>query len=273
MIVGAAAAPAAVEGALALTLLLAFVVSYGLMLVYRATLRRILLGLASAVDDVGIPTGVRRIHPLRPLASALRGVDGLISDGLAKAVLATEGGAVWLIDLAKRQIAWLGDEISGLAYDVAARFQRVTTVEIPNAYRGTQTAVWRRLHGIESRATVLAQTIAADVGAISAGLRDVRGYTRRLLRRLRRLERLLAPAAFAAAVGVALSRLGLKVLRCPQFLRTARRACGMNPQYLEGLLADTLLIVGAVSLVEFAEEMQAITGEVSGAIHHLIREA
>jgi hypothetical protein len=65
--------------------------------------------------------------------------------------------------------------------------------------------------------------------------------------------------AFAGAVALALSRLGLRWLRCPAVGKAGQTVCHMDAGLLESLLADTLLIVGSLSLVTFAEEMQGVT--------------
>ena len=72
--------------------------------------------------------------------------------------------------------------------------------------------------------------------------------------------------AFAGAVALALSRLGLGWVRCSKVGRVGRNVCGMDDGLLESLLADSLLILGTLSLVTFAEEMQDVTGAIVAPI-------
>lgn len=67
--------------------------------------------------------------------------------------------------------------------------------------------------------------------------------------------------AFAGAVAIALTRLGLDSIRC-RSLRNLynNRGCNMWSE-LEGLLAAATLVVGALSLVEMAREEQKVVGE------------
>ena len=65
--------------------------------------------------------------------------------------------------------------------------------------------------------------------------------------------------AFAGAVALALGRLGIGWTRCSNVGKLGKNVCGMNPALLESLLADSLLVVGSLSLVEFAHEMVAVT--------------
>jgi hypothetical protein len=81
----------------------------------------------------------------------------------------------------------------------------------------------------------------------------------KLWHRVRANEGKLALGAAAALVVTALGRLGLGFLRCKGIRSAGKRVCGMNPSLLEALLADTLLVLGTVSLVEFAKELQPIT--------------
>jgi hypothetical protein len=58
---------------------------------------------------------------------------------------------------------------------------------------------------------------------------------------------------------LALGRLGLGWARCSNVGKVGRRVCGMDASLLESVLADSLLILGTLSLVTFAEEMQDVT--------------
>lgn len=97
---------------------------------------------------------------------------------------------------------------------------------------------------------------------------------------LGRLERLAkrvgwigAFAGVAALGGAILARLHLGWLKCSNVGKAGRNVCGMNPDLLESLLADTLLIVGTVSLVEFAKGMQGVVRDVEGPIRKFWRVA
>jgi hypothetical protein len=64
----------------------------------------------------------------------------------------------------------------------------------------------------------------------------------------------LTKAAGAALVAFSLARLGLGWLRCGNVKKVGKRLCGMNPDLLDALLIGTTLIVGTISLREFAKE-------------------
>jgi len=78
--------------------------------------------------------------------------------------------------------------------------------------------------------------------------------------------------AFAGAVALALSRLGLGWVRCSKVGRAGKTLCGMDDSLLESLLADTLAIVGTVSLIEFIRDAQAVEHVALEALGGFIRE-
>ena len=93
-----------------------------------------------------------------------------------------------------------------------------------------------------------------------------------LLRRVKRLEGLIGAGVAAGALVLALSRLGLGWIRCRNVTKAGKRLCGMDTSLLDELLAGTVAIVGAVSVVEFAKGLQAIEGEGITIMRRLVRE-
>jgi hypothetical protein len=81
-----------------------------------------------------------------------------------------------------------------------------------------------------------------------------------------RLGKLATVAGLVGLVAGSLAKLGNGWLRCPRVNDAGKKVCGMDAGLLESLLADTLLIAGTVSLVEFAKGMQGITADVAGPI-------
>lgn len=90
--------------------------------------------------------------------------------------------------------------------------------------------------------------------------------------RLRKLELLLGATGAAALVARALGIGRIGCLRGGNLGKVARRLCGMDGTLIDLLLLDTLAIVGAVSVVEFAKGMQAIEDEAVSVLGSLIAE-
>lgn len=85
-------------------------------------------------------------------------------------------------------------------------------------------------------------------------------------KRIDRLARRVAPAALAAAIVATIARTSWRWVRCGKVRKVGRQVCGMDDSLLDSLLADTVVVVGTVSLVEFARGMQDATEEIAGAV-------
>lgn len=110
-----------------------------------------------------------------------------------------------------------------------------------------------------------AQAIPADV-VVPGDLAGLRGRVReaedeigRLWERVKGLAVPSVAAVGVAAIASVLGRLGIGWARCSNVGKVGRNVCGMDFNLLESLLADSLLVVGSLSLVEFAHEMVGVT--------------
>ena len=91
-------------------------------------------------------------------------------------------------------------------------------------------------------------------------------------RRLRSLEKYVGATGAVALFVAALAKLGLRWLRCRNVSKVGRQVCSMDSRLLDELLTDGLLIVGAISVVEFAKTLLAIEGEAVRILGAGIRE-
>lgn len=111
---------------------------------------------------------------------------------------------------------------------------------------------------------------AAHALDIPLGL-DIPGQLRGLWHRVRRTEKLILGGTIAALMLRTLAR-RLPWYRCSNVDKLARNVCRMDRGLLDSLLADTLLIAGGISLVQFAREVGDVTDETTAAISWFIRE-
>jgi len=196
----------------------------------------------------------------------------------------TVATATALATLAHKIAYVYGEAASG---KLGARFQRWVLGELA------------KLHGITKIVVRTTKVIEhSDVGPIAAGSASrVKPVARALdhvlewdLPRLRSRDRYLTDqvgrlwrwtrthgrqAATGVAIGAlvfALGRIGAGWVRCSNVRRLGRTVCGMDHDLLESLLADTLAIVGTVSLVEFIRDAQAVEGVALDALGGFIRE-
>lgn len=129
---------------------------------------------------------------------------------------------------------------------------------------------WEWLHK-HWRALVAAVAGAGVLGL--PGTTGLEGSIDAIKKRLKKLEKVGLGAAAVGIVGVALNRLGLGRARCNNTDKALKRLCGLDPNLLESILADTLAVFGTISIVEFAEGMQKLAPGVQWGLGHLIREA
>lgn len=129
-----------------------------------------------------------------------------------------------------------------------------------------------RERGIDRLNDRLRELVMPRIRALDQALTDVWGFTRRNLRtRIGNLERAAAAGAIGAVAIAALTRV-FPWWQCSNVRRLGKRACGMDPSLLDALLLGTLLVVGPISLVAFARELQGIIGPVSEGVRGSIRE-
>ncbi|TMC48760.1 MAG: hypothetical protein E6J20_18500 [Chloroflexi bacterium] len=101
---------------------------------------------------------------------------------------------------------------------------------------------------------------------------DIERDVERIKKGTGKLWKLAGLAAFLLLLAKALEKMGLNWMRCGNVKRYGRSICGMNPSILDSLLADALLVVGAISVVEFAKELQAIESATVSAMRGFVRE-
>lgn len=162
----------------------------------------------------------------------------------------------------RRLIHALTRRVDALAHDAAHVSKGVTRVVTHE--------VVKQIIRVEKVVQVKTQAAAvAAVGAAGAILprlghleREVKGIDATLRDALRRVS----PAVLVGVVAATVARLGLSWARCSGAQRYGKQLCGMDQGMLDSLIADTLLVLGTISLVEFAQGMQGLVEEAAGEI-------
>lgn len=230
-----------------------------------------------AVNYVAHEVSKAASHYMRPLALYL---NGLAAWGLANVV------AVGLF-----------------AERVAVGFERLTTVVIPREIGRVTRPLERRLthaakvalgaalglaalrkwahhlwtHEIHPALHWLRHEVAVelprDIAGVGARVKDLE---RSLANPSKRWLRRIAAAMWAATMlGLMLKVLARRFpwLFCRKVKAVGNRTCGLDPDLLNAILLDTVLIGGTISIVEFARELQGIERGVAGIIRGFIRDA
>jgi hypothetical protein len=278
-------------GLVDLGVLLALGFLIALSYAYRYSVGAAIVGIANALGSVRLPGFVGGGRVLGFAADELLKIDNSIRHAIGVGIEAMQ--ATWndAISYTATAVHWVGKEIASISHDTAQAIEGLHVTSVTNVYRkvnpglaakvgalvATVAALGRRIAYVAEQDASYAKhkTIAVehaiavpDVGAIPRTIPSVKELERAgeaALARAKEFARRFGPAALLGTIIASLARIGLGWTRCSNVGKTGKQICGMNPSLLESLLADTLLIVGTVSLVEFAEGMQGITGDIASA--------
>jgi hypothetical protein len=188
----------------------------------------------------------------------------------------------------------MASETADLAHEVWGALQHTTIATIPNAIRRAEAVTLARLRGIDhavgrieaqARAQLarlrvgidrLGHRLEAQIGTAVRGVGSRVGRLERTVKadgkRITRVEAKWKIAAFTALVSVALTRLGLKWLRCGNVRQVGRFLCGrMDGRLLADLLLDVTALAVAFNIRTFAEELQDVTEEAAHLINRFAK--
>jgi hypothetical protein len=162
----------------------------------------------------------------------------------------------------------------------ALRLNHATGAKVQHVTRVVHDGARITKHVTNEITKVITRTAAIPAGIATAGdianVRDqVRGVEDALAdmwAKVRGLGGTTIAGVGVGAVAWALSRLGINAARCSNVDRLGRRVCGMDTNFLEALLAGTLLLVGTLSLVEMGEELLDLQDEWLPTLTRTFRE-
>lgn len=128
-------------------------------------------------------------------------------------------------------------------------------------------AAEQRARALEHRLAQLERQVAKPHSVAVPGLWPRIGGIERELDRLKgrvgRIGKYAGLGAFLILLAKALEKIGGSFIRCSNVKRYGRSICGMDQSLLDSLLADSLLIVGSLSLVQMARELEPLMGQAS----------
>ena len=294
------AAPVGLSFAL-LVDVLAWVIVAALLIIWRNTFGKALLYIANLLSfHVHIPHVWDHTFNLgKPFAEAEHGITTWLKAekvGLEIEIAWTWHalGEIW--HKTARMLEWAVDETVGA-------FERLEHVKVPQwakwaAAAALPSALFAKIVAavvariqpiIHKGTTVVTNTFPTKVVTIvrkmAAGAATLPGWVIHIPRELRDIKSdirgirksLRHPATFLGAAvmaGLIANVLGVatRCVRRGNIGKTARRICGMDPSLLDSLLIDGLAILGAVSVVEFAKDLQAIEDEAISVLGAMIHE-
>ncbi len=164
------------------------------------------------------------------------------------------------VDLLRKQVPALAHDVAHLGHVTT----RVIVHEIPKI---TQHVT----HQTEVIVKRVAYAVPAAVANPWPRLWHVEREVKGIEDRVNGLGRKLALPVMVGLVAASLEKLGLNAARCSRTQRWDKHLCGMDQSLLDSLIADTLLILGTVSLVDAAKDMQGIVEPLSESVRHFWR--
>jgi hypothetical protein len=289
--------PAAI-GLVDLGVLLALGVLIGLSYAYRYSMGAVVVALAQAIGSLRLPGWLGGGRVLGFAADALLKVDNAIRHALGRGVEDMQSAWNECVSYTATAVHWIGKEIASLSHDTAQAVEGLAVGQVKpwvnrrlvaalaavaalkSRVLALERATVPRVEGITRvvthRVTVIEHAVAVpDVGALPRVIPRVGRLEREVtdgLARLRDFARRFGPAAALATVAVAVARLGFGWVRCSKVGRVGKRLCGINEGLLDSLLADALLIAGAISIVTLARAALAAEDEIIGYVRRSVRE-
>ena len=277
--VAAPAAPLAPEaglGVAAIATALGWLILAVILWVYRRSLGRLLLYFADRLDSIRF----LRVRPLGPLAASLRYVHKQIDHYLAEGMLACEKATVYLLVQMRNLLMWAVRETADLAEATAHALGMQRIVNVPDTVRSLTAPLRSAIAQLRRTAIALDHQIDATFGRARRGIdaltkpvtKTLPKAIRSVSARVGRLERgvasprwwrkhwasVITPAIAAGIFTAALSRLGLRWLRCSNVKKAGKSVCGMDASLLDDLLFGIVTLGIVLNVREFSREMQEV---------------
>ena len=244
----------------------------------------------------------------RALRSGLNSLVHLIEEAIAKAALAAEGVTVNFVLGVAARIEHSAFSAWYTAHRTLEALEILVGSEIPRYVAGALSGTGHLIGSVTKAVIALEHGLARDVGALRAHARAIEAQVARALvtaekafahavavtipaalpwvdkragaaeaaaekalRGVRDLRNVIAGAVFAGLVWKALGRLGVPRNNCSNVREFNKRLCGGGPGGLSHLLDALTLIVGTVSLLEFAKACQTVETEIIDGVHSFLR--
>lgn len=208
-----------------------------------------------------------------------------VGDTIADLAMSTEHAVTTIVT------STIPTAVHNVTHPIAADLARIEA-RIGSVEREAVRELEASIAGLEKRAGQLERKLERELAAGEAAVagtlgREIAQVERealhgidalrdKLTHRLSRVEKLLGIGALTGVVVNVIAR-HFPWIRCGNVGKVGKHLCGMPVNQLEGLLAqvaiDGLAIVGTVSLLDFAEAMQAVVGEVADETQHFWRAA
>lgn len=186
-------------------------------------------------------------------------------------VRVTPAPVVKIVNGTVRLSRTLETRLQRLEHSLATRARTAVIQVVPRPVRlAVRQIEWLRTHWKALTAAIAgAGAIALPWGGAGRLERDVLG----LRKRLARLDRRTVGLGAVALVTAALARMGLSWIRCRNTRKVGKNVCGAGNLFGDLLAAEALFALGAISIVQYARELQSLMPAFAEGVSLLVREA
>ncbi len=255
---------------------------------WDVTFGPLLRGLAEQISQIPIGARIRKYLGLGLLASGILTFEANMRRSIGDAVGKMAGPLAAVFIALRHAFVWPVRQLQSLATDTAEALWGLRTVVIPAMIAAKVGWIPRHLAALSAEVARIAARAPSHIvhktveitkpivkvaistaGAVT--LPRIHGLEHDLsdlAKRLRELAKRAPVALTAAALTAIVARTAFRWVRCSRVTRAGKHICGMNEQAFSSLLQDTALIVGTISLVEFAHGMQSVMDEIAPPVRH-----
>jgi hypothetical protein len=225
------------------------------------------------------------------VGDAIDGLDHAIRRAIGTGINSTSSGWHYFLHVSAYTLERAAGILEGFSQDAFQALLTLRKVTVPALIAVALAPLLRRLEALERQIATLphrAQILVSrpievvrqeiqTVKSVAVAIPDIRvGRLEREVGALRKRIGELGAGGVAVGLGVVasavLGRLGLGWARCSNVGRVARHLCGLDRALLDTLLLGSTVIVSSVSLVQLAELMLEVEGELVRGITGGFRE-
>lgn len=266
--------------------LASFLVLLGTQKAWQASFGALLRQLANLIDALPSIRVVRHTIGFGGIARAIRTADASVYHWIGIAIQATAQPFTTFIRYLSDVVSRPAQEVGLLAADTLHSLTQLRRVIVPAMIAAHIAWIPRHLAALAAKVATLTARAPVHIirhtievakptvvhivnKAVAVPLPRIGRLEREagdLAKRIRSLARRVPVALTAAALTAIVARTSFRWLRCSRVNKVGKHVCGMDSGVLDALIADTLLIVATISLVDFAKGMGDVTDDIAGQV-------
>lgn len=110
------------------------------------------------------------------------------------------------------------------------------------------------------------------IPGLEADIEKLKRWRRAAEKELGKLGKWAGIGAFLLLLSRALEKIGANYIRCPRMRQWGNTICGMHPDLLASLLAESALLASGISLRTLTNQVLSVEGEIVAGVQKYVRE-